>query len=130
MDYLETDADVVSVVPVIDTPWRIQLVEKLALRRQRERALDLPEREGDRLLLIQRINWHVWAALDLAGEWRFRRDTLTDEFEHGLLAEIAYVVGGHARLAAGYNFTSFGDNEFLTRDGEQGGAFVRVSAQY
>jgi len=127
---VETDADVVSVVPVIDTPWRIQLVEKLALRRQRERALDLPEREGDRLLLIQRINWHVWAALDLAGEWRFRRDTLTDEFEHGLLAEIAYVVGGHARLAAGYNFTSFGDNEFLTRDGEQGGAFVRVSAQY
>ena len=127
---LETDADVISVVPVFDTPWRLQFVEKAAFRRQRERALDLAEREGDRLLLIQRINWHVWGALDLGGEWRFRRDTLSDEFEHGLLAEVAYVVGGHVRLATGYNFTSFGDNEFLERDREQGGAFVRVTGQY
>ena len=129
-DVRETDADVLSVVPIIDTPWGIQVVEKLAYRRTRERALDLPERIGDTLLLINRLNWRVLKEVDISGEWRFRRQTLSDEFEHGLLAEMAYLIAGHVRLAVGYNFTSFGDNEFLIREHKEGGPFLRVAGQY
>jgi hypothetical protein len=125
----ETDADVISLVPVIRTPWRLTLIEKLAYRHARERSRTLPESSTDLLLLILRGNLRLVADLEVAGEWRLRSLPRAKEQERGYLAEVAYVVAQRVRIAAGYNFTSFGDDELRWRDQEAGGFFCRLGAQ-
>lgn len=126
----ETDADVFSATPVIDTPLGVQIIEKVAFRRSRERSFDLPETTADLLLLINRLNVRTWGGFEVAGEYRFRKLFRDNELEHGALGELAYVIGGRVRIAGGYNFTSFGDNEFALREHDAGGPFFRLTGQY
>jgi hypothetical protein len=82
------------------------------------------------LLWINRLNFHLVRNLDVCGEYRMLKSTLADELKSGFLVEVAYVLLEKVRIGAGYNFTSFSDNEFARRDYDHGGFFFRVTGQY
>ena len=127
----ESENHVFTVMPVVDIPaLRLQLVEKFAWKHTRASTSGLPDASGDVLLWINRLNFHLLANLDLGGEYRMQRSTLADDLESGFLVEVAYVLLEKVRIGAGYNFTSFSDNEFARRDYDHGGFFFRVTGQY
>jgi len=126
----ETESHVVSVVPVIDTPHNVQLVNKVAFRAALDRTADLDEVRSDSLLTLHRVNYHVLPEVDLGLEYRFLRQFVADDLMHGVLMEASYILQDLVRVGMGYNFTSFSDNEFPERDVDPHGAFFRVTGQY
>jgi hypothetical protein len=127
----ESENHVFTVMPVVDIPaLRLQLVEKFAWKHTRASTSGLPDASGDVLLWINRLNFHLLANLDLGGEYRMQRSTLADDLQSGFLVEVAYVLLEKVRIGAGYNFTSFSDNEFARQDYDHGGFFFRVTGQY
>jgi uncharacterized repeat protein (TIGR01451 family) len=129
--------DVASIVAVIDLPWRLQLVEKAAYKRVVE-DMDLLANETlsttmHTILWINRLNLHITKRLDAGAEYRFMRlfmENEGDQIRHGALVELGYWVHDYVRLGAGYNFSSFSDNEFVDQDRDASGAFFRVVGRY
>jgi uncharacterized repeat protein (TIGR01451 family) len=129
--------DIVSVAPILELPWRFQLVEKLAYKRVEE-SLDILPGERIRtviqtLLWINRLNFHLTGKLDAGVEYRFLKmmfDNQGGQLRHGALVELGYWVHRFVRLGAGYNFSSFTDNEFADQDRDAKGFFFRVVGRY
>jgi uncharacterized repeat protein (TIGR01451 family) len=129
--------DIISVAPILELPWRFQLVEKLAYKRVSE-SLDILPGERIRtvvqtLLWINRLNFHLTGKLDVGAEYRFLKmlfDNQGGQLKHGALVELGYWVHKYVRLGAGYNFTSFTDNEFSDQDRDAKGFFFRVVGRY
>jgi hypothetical protein len=127
----ESENHVFTIMPVVDIPaLRLQLVEKFAWKYIRSTTAGLPDASGHLLLWINRLNFHLVRNLDVGGEYRMLKSTLADELKSGFLVEVAYVLLEKVRIGAGYNFTSFSDNEFARRDYDHGGFFFRVTGQY
>lgn len=127
----ESENHVFTVMPVIEiTALRLQLVEKFALKYIRSTTSGLPDASGHLLLWINRLNFHLVRNLDVGGEYRILKSTLANELKSGFLVEVAYVLLEKIRIGAGYNFTSFSDNEFARQDYNHGGFFLRVAGQY
>lgn len=124
------NAHVVSLVPVFDTPIRLQFVEKFAWKRQNVRFDNLPEAQSDTFLAISRVNYHLTDIFDLGVEYRFLHNTLADDLKHGALLEFSYIVKDYARLGVGYNFTSFSDDELSDLNRDVGGFFFRIQGTY
>jgi uncharacterized repeat protein (TIGR01451 family) len=124
------EADVVSVVGVSELPYRFQLVEKLAWKRSALRAGPVPAVTGHTVLWINRLNYHLTNTWDAGAEYRLLRSTLAQNVMHGTLVELNYIIQKTVRLGAGYNFTSFSDDEFSRLDEHFGGPFFRVVAHY
>jgi hypothetical protein len=129
--------DVVSVMPILDLPWRFQLVEKFAYKRVHE-ELDLVPGETldtvvETLLWINRLNFHITGRLDAGVEYRFMQMMFEDQggqLRHGALIELGYWIHRFIRLGAGYNFSSFTDNEFSDQSRDAKGFFFRVVGRY
>lgn len=129
--------DIASIIAVVDLPWRLQLVEKAAYKRVVE-DLDLLANETlsttlHTVLWINRLNLHITKRLDAGAEYRFMRmfmENEGDQIRHGALIELGYWVHDYVRLGAGYNFSSFSDNEFADQDRDAKGAFFRVVGRY
>ncbi len=126
-EFASREAQVLSLVPMLHTPWGIGLVQKVAVRvgtdpRGEQRVDSLM------LLAITRLDLMVADAWQVSGEWRMRR--MAPETERGLLGELSWLLGGHVRLAAGYNFTSFSDDEFLLRNEDHGGPYLKLAGYY
>lgn len=122
--------DAFSIEPIVDTPYRVQLVERLALLRN---ALGLPDgrtEEGLNVLWINRINAKVYGPLEASVEYRMLLDLSLATREQGFLLEAAYVPEEHLRVGVGYNFTGFGDDLLLLASEDNGGPFLRVTARY
>ena len=118
-------------------PWRLQLVEKLAYKRVDESYDVLPGETLDTvintLLWINRINFHLTGRLDAGVEYRFLKMLLDEQggqLRHGALVELGYWLHRYVRLGAGYNFSSFTDNEFVDQDRDASGFFFRVVGRY
>lgn len=127
----ENENHVVTLMPVVDIPaLRLQLVEKFAFKYLRVSATGLPDTSGHVILWINRLNFHLFRNLDAGAEFRVLRSQITDELKSGFLVEVAYVLLEKIRIGAGYNFTSFSDNEFSRQDYDHGGFFFRVVGQY
>jgi hypothetical protein len=122
--------DAFSIEPIIDTPYRVQLVERLALLRN---ALGLPDgrtEDGLNVLWINRINAQVYGPFEASVEFRMLLDLALSTREQGFLLEAAYVPEEHLRVGVGYNFTRFGDDLLLLASEDNGGPFLRVTARY
>ena len=117
-------------VPVVDTPYRVQLVNKFAFRSTLDRTADLDEVRSDTLLTLHRVNYRLLPEVDLGLEYRFLRQFVADDLEHGVLVEASYILEDLVRVGGGYNFPSFSDNEFPDRDVDPHGVFFRVTGQY
>ena len=69
--------DIVSLMPILELPWHLQLVEKIAYKRIEE-SLDLMpgstlQQVIHTLLWINRINFHITGRLDAGVEYRLLR---------------------------------------------------------
>jgi hypothetical protein len=129
--------DVLSLMPVVELPWQLQLVEKIAYKRVEEELDLLPASALHQvihtLLWINRINFHLTGRIDAGVEYRFLRlflDGQGDQLRHGALVELGYWIHQYVRLGAGYNFSSFSDNEFADQDRDASGFFFRVVGRY
>ncbi|MCA9544943.1 MAG: DUF11 domain-containing protein [Myxococcales bacterium] len=124
------EADVVSVMPIVELPYGFQLVEKLAWKRNAIAAGAVPAVVGNTVLWINRLNYHLTNTWDVGAEYRWLRSTLAQNQLHGTLLEVNYIIQKTVRLGLGYNFTRFSDDEFSRLDEDHGGAFFRVIGQY
>ena len=129
--FLRTTADVISIEPIFELPWRFQLTPKFAYRHAVEEAEGTSgSTRSNTILVALRTAFHLWKMFDIAAEYRFMKIDLAQQLEHGALAELAVSIMGYARIGAGYNFTHFSDDLFqpLTRDAH--GFFVRLAGMY
>ena len=126
----EERSHVMSVAPIIELPWNFQWVEKVAYRHIRLNVEGMPEVRNDLWLLINRLNYHLLRRVDIGAEYRFLHQSLTQDWEHGVLLEAAYILQDHVRLGLGYNFTRFTEDELGDFDRDASGVFFRVTAQY
>ncbi|MCA9557951.1 MAG: hypothetical protein KC583_05230, partial [Myxococcales bacterium] len=124
------ESDVVSLVPILELPLNLQLVEKLAYKRMAVRAPQLPTAVSHTVLWINRLNYHLTRTWDAGVEYRLLTTTLSQGTLQGTLLELNYIVQRHVRVGVGYNFTTFSDDEFSRLDEDHGGAFFRVIGQY
>ena len=119
-----------SVAPIIELPWNFQWVEKVAYRHIRLNVEGMPEVRNDLWLLVNRLNYHLHRRVDVGAEYRFLHQSLTQDWEHGVLLEAAYILQDHVRLGLGYNFTRFTEDELGDFDRDASWVFFRVTAQY
>jgi len=122
--------DVVSLIPILELGYNLQLVEKVALKRQGVRVAQLPTAISQSVLWINRLNYHLTRTVDAGLEYRMLRTSLAQSTLQGVLAEANYIIDNKVRLGLGYNFTSFSDDEFARLDEDHGGPFFRVVGQY
>ncbi len=129
--------DVLSLAAIVELPWRLQIVEKIAYKRMAEQLDVLTDERIDTtlhtLLWINRINFHLIGRLDAGVEYRLLKMVIEgqgDQLQHGFLVEAGYWVHRLVRLGAGYNFTRFSDNEFADQDRDNSGFFFRVVGRY
>ncbi|MFT5992360.1 MAG: putative repeat protein (TIGR01451 family), partial [Bradymonadia bacterium] len=126
----EERSHVFSIAPIIELPWNFQLIEKVAYRNIRLDVEGMPRVNNDLWLFINRLNYHLLATVDIGAEYRFLHQTLTDDWEHGLLFEAAYILQENVRIGLGYNFTRFTEDELGDFDRNASGVFFRVTAHY
>jgi len=126
----EIYSDVFSLIPIIETPFRLQVVEKLALKHAVEHSYAQPWTTVNMVLWVNRLNFHVWKErIDLGAEYRVL--VLLDiEKKDGYLAEVAIIPAKYVRFGVGYNFSSFSDNLYESLNHDASGFFVRLTGQY
>jgi hypothetical protein len=88
------------------------------------------EVENNLILLVNRLNYHLTRMFDVGVEYRFLRQSLTQDWQHGVLVEFNWIVEDYVRLGIGYNFTRFAEDELGDFNRDASGVFFRVTAQY
>jgi hypothetical protein len=139
----EYTAHSVSLEPIVELPWKVQLAEKLALKHARLQVDDLPEANALTGLWINRVNWHVLGTIhslgvdpiipgeiDLGLEYRFLAGFTSHTLEHGPLVELQFAPIEYFRMGVGWNFTRFSDDELDRGDVDRSGFFVRAVGQF
>ncbi len=141
--YESYTAHAASVEPIVELPWKFQLVEKLALKHAGQIIEDLPQADAFTVLWINRINWHALGTIrslgvnplipgdiDFGVEYRILSGITAQSLEHGFLFELQYAPLPYFRVGLGWNFTRFSDNELDRNDTDNSGFFVRAVGQY
>jgi hypothetical protein len=139
-------SEVLSIAPVFESPWRVGLSEKVALKRTRMQVgigegLRPPEALAYALLWINRLDTHATDHLDLSLEYRLlwvgagsRGDDGSVPFqrgvEQGFVFEVAYRLGAHLRVGAGWSLTRVSDDELARFDSDGRGPFLRITGVY
>jgi hypothetical protein len=126
-----------SVEPIVELPWGIQLVEKLALKHMSVLFDDVPQAHALTALWINRLNAKTSSllrrlgiepplpgAIDVGVEYRILSGLSYAALEHGVLCELQVAPIDQLRIGVGYNFTRFSDNE-TERSTLEGGALDR-----
>jgi hypothetical protein len=126
-----------SVEPIVELPWGVQLVEKLALKHMSVVFDDVPQAHALTALWINRLNGKTFSllrrlgieppfpgAVDVGVEYRILSGLSYAAIEHGVLMELQVAPIDQLRIGVGYNFTRFSDNE-LERSTLEGGAVDR-----
>lgn len=124
------EIDVISLVPIFELPYNLQLVSKFVLKRTALRTALLPTIADQQWLTILRLNYHLTNTWDIGGEYRWLNSELAQTTLDGAMFELNYIVKNAVRLGVGYNFTSFSDDEFARLSEDHGGPFIRVIGQY
>lgn len=121
---------VLSLSPIYELPLRLQLVQKVAWRNRSVWVEGMPQVNNDLWLLIHRLNFHITRQWDVGVEYRFLHQSLTQDWQHGTLLEVNWILANHVRLGVGYNFSRFAEDELGDFDRDAHGVFFRVTAQY
>ncbi len=136
-------AHAMSVEPIVELPWKVQLVEKLALKHASEKLDDVPEANALTGLWINRVNLHALGLIkslgvkqplpgeiDLGVEYRVLAGFTYGTVEHGPLVEVQVAPVEYFRVGVGYNFTSFSDDELDSGKLDRSGFFVRAVGSF
>jgi outer membrane protein OmpA-like peptidoglycan-associated protein len=132
-------AHAISIEPIVETPWKVQLVEKLALKHSSEKLSDVPDADSVTGLWINRVNLHTLAMLhslgvdtpipgeiDLGVEYRLLDTFTTGALQMGPEVEVQVAPVEYFRIGVGYNFTHFSDDELDSGKLDRSGFFVRA----
>jgi uncharacterized repeat protein (TIGR01451 family) len=130
----DTTVHAASFEPVVNLPWHLQLVDKVAIKHASVAFDDVPRADAVTLLWINRVNLHTFGLLrdvgvavplpgeiDVGAEYRVLTGLTYEGVEHGTLVEVQLVPVDQVRVGVGWNFTRFSDNEL---DGSRAGAVV------
>jgi hypothetical protein len=128
--FREETRDAVAVEPILDTPWNVQLVEKVALVANTSRLDGGAVHSGLNALWINRLNARVFEQFEGGLEYRMLADLSLNTVERGFLVEAGWVPDERVRVGLGYNFTSFSDDELTTTNRDAGGPFLRITGRY
>jgi hypothetical protein len=124
------DRDAFSAEPILDTPWNLQLVERVAFVRSSLEQEGLDPLSGWSLLWVNRLNARFFEVLEAGVEYRMLLDLEVDAAERGFLIEAGYLPVEYVRIGVGYNFTRFSDDVLELADRDASGPFLRVTARY
>ena len=113
----------------MDTPWNVQLVERVALG-ARARAGERLETNGLNVLWVSRVNARPWAWIEAGVEYRMLLDLEAETAERGFLFELGYLPNELVRIGVGYDFTRFSDDVLTLTSDDAAGPFLRVTARY
>jgi hypothetical protein len=143
---LDSHAHTLSVMPIVELPWRLTLAGKLALKRTRATAeLDdqRVDASTDALLWLLRLGYRFHGKWDASAEVRglhlirpagpdreAREAREVTESSVGTLVELGYSVARHVRLGVGYNLSHFSDDELGDLERDSHGFFVRLTGHY
>jgi uncharacterized repeat protein (TIGR01451 family) len=132
-----------AIEPIVELPWKLQFVEKLALKHAHQVIDDLPAADAVTVLWINRLNWHALGTfrsldidplipgeIDLGIEYRMLAGITAARFEHGFLVEAQYAPIDYFRVGVGWNFTHFSDDELARDDRDYSGFFLRGVGQF
>lgn len=138
-----TQTEVFSLVPIVELPFRLQLVEQVAVRFRKEEVEGLQAASSITFQWINRLNFHLWKRFDIGIEYRLlwmwfgsagsgltTPSNQPKNFDHGLLIEAAYNIHRFVHVGVGYNFTSFSDNLLADPTRNYSGFFLRVVGKY
>ena len=123
-------SDVVGIETIIELPLRFQFTPKVAYRHAVEEVEGSDKQRSHSLLAATRFAFHLWKMLDIAGEYRFLFNNVSEQMQHGALAEIAVTIRRYTRIGAGYNFSYFDDDMFSPLSRNDHGFFVRLTGMY
>lgn len=139
-----SSSDVASIEPILELPFGLQIVEKLAFKLSREKVDDMQEGSALMVLWINRANYHAFRMLkrfvpwfnrvpgdiDVALEYRLRTILTTGQMDHGVVTELGFAPIPFVRLGIGFNFSRISDDEFAKSNQNAFGPYVRLQAQY
>ncbi|MDH3326100.1 MAG: hypothetical protein OEM38_05205, partial [Gammaproteobacteria bacterium] len=111
-----------------DITQKLEWTDKLAARRSRFNEADSLRKliTTHTLLSIHRLNYNVWKAIEVGGEYRILYQHETRTQREGWLTELGWRAKKNIRLGVGYNFSGFSDNLFSNNDYSVKKVFVRV----
>lgn len=122
--------DALSIEPIVDTPWNVQLVEKVALVASRAEQDGEGRASGLDALWINRINARFLEQFEAGLEYRMLIDLALETAERGFLIEAGWIPDERVRVGVGYNFTSFSDEVLTATNRDAGGPFLRLTGRY
>lgn len=130
--------EVLSLVPIFELPFRLQIVEQFAVKFRQEEVDGLQPASTATVMWINRLNFHLIKKLDVGVEYRFMwqwqatagEAFALSTFDHGLLVEVAYNIHKYIHAGVGYNFSTFSDNLFADPNRDYSGFFLRVVGKY
>ncbi|MBI3180138.1 MAG: hypothetical protein HYZ27_10780, partial [Deltaproteobacteria bacterium] len=123
-------SDVLAVEPVMELGHGFQVVGKGAVKVFEQIDADLPAVRTTTLLGVGRLNYHLTRMFDVGGEYRWLRQVLLAQTEHGALVEAAWLPVDYVSVGLGYNFTHFADDLLAPADLDHHGAFLRIVGRY
>ncbi len=133
-----SSTEVLSLTPIIEFPYHLQLVEQFALKYREEEVAGMQPASSAVILWINRLNLHILKKIDLGLEYRllwtwqaYGGEALTHSiFDHGLLIETAYNIHRYVHVGFGYNFARFSDDLFKDSNRDYSGFFLRVIGKF
>ncbi len=133
----QSRSDVFAGEFAVDTPYHIQVVQKLAFKDEEILAanptntIKTPE-DLQAFLWIHRLNYHLTNRLDVAAEYRTLRQAGSDikEKEGGILLELTFQIVKHFGIGTGFNFTNFNDDLTVKDHKSARGFFLRLQGKY
>ncbi len=134
----EQTSDVLAISPTFELPFHIAIAEKVAYKHTRDVLAGGPALDTSTWLWVNRLDVHLHKMVDFSGEFRvlaLRGPSsgavgIGGDGERGILLEAAFKPSRYARIGAGWNFTTFSDDELARYDHTAGGFFIRAVGEY
>jgi flagellar motor protein MotB len=134
--YAHQVTDVLTVEPFMKIGWGFGMSAKIGFKKENVEDADISANssvEGGvstTLLALLRMNQRVFEQIELAAEYRVKKESLSAEPEHGALAEVSWVAQEYWSLGVGYNFSTFSDELLDSTNENAQGFFVRARGRY
>ena len=133
----DTKAIVLAIEGGVDVAKQLQIVEKLAYRKNIENVSNMAELDKDVSLIALRLNYRLMSESKLLDKWtlgleyRMLSVSIAEDQKTGIVFEVDREVSNNLLFGFGYNMVDFSDDlTTLGRDYKVKGAFIRLTAKY
>ncbi|MBI5778623.1 MAG: hypothetical protein HZA49_04105, partial [Planctomycetes bacterium] len=133
----DIQAIVVAVEGAMDVMKQLQIVEKLAYRKNIENVSNMDELDKDVSLVALRFNYRLMSESKILDKWtlgleyRMLSVSIAEDQKTGMVFEVDREVNDNLIFGFGYNLVDFSDDlTTLGRDYKVKGAFIRLTAKY